>query len=464
MNDPDDDMPKDTEKKAKGSAAEPSEMQKLFYTSRIEKSEGKSEEKYIEKSEYILNGTRYEEAYDSANRTAYFIGCSIKDDTLVFTRKSKLILGNLTIHPILDDLLQKEFVVLPTQPTEYGSISELDERIKQFVNNWCGVSEGHLKIVPSFVRLTWVIDVLFSTPYLKVLAPYGQGKSRYLDTIGGLCRKAMFVGGAVKSAPIFRTIDTWRGTLVLDEFNLEKSEDTQAIMQILNQGIERKKAVLRCKDGDYSKVEAFDSFGPKVIASKKINRDEAFESRCITEIMHETTKKPVLLTKEFYAERLALQNQLLMYRFRNLGKIDSERLNRFDFGQINPRIRQVYSPLLLAYPEGDPMEAELVKIMEARSDEIRTDDTEGMDGIVFNMYEELRSFDDGGVITAAAICQGIKASDPVTYEKLTPIGVGRILAPLGFKKTVKKIDGKTVRLVTIDADTRMMLRSKYVVD
>jgi hypothetical protein len=94
----------------------------------------------------------------------------------------------------------------------------------------------------------------------------------------------MYVGGAVRSAPIYRVIERWRGTAIFDEFALSKSDETTDIIQILNNGFQRGKPVLRCKDGDYNDVECFDSFGPKILATRKQFEDRALESRCITEM------------------------------------------------------------------------------------------------------------------------------------------------------------------------------------
>jgi hypothetical protein len=265
-------------------------------------------------------------------------------------------------------------------------------------------------------------------------------------------------------------MDLWKGTLILDEFNLEdKSEDTKTIIQILNQGFEKGRAVPRCDPDHENKVLAFDPYGPKVFASTKEYRSLAFESRCLREILQVSSEKPVQLSSEFFKERNELQNRLLAYRFRVIDSISTSEINSFNFGSIIPRIRQTYALLLLVYPENDPMRDQLVLTMQERSNEVKSDDTETTEGLVFNTY--LRCETSAiTIITPKIICDYIKERHPGTpdkpgpYDRLTPNAVGRKLRVMGFKVTSTTVGEKSARLVTLSDKVREKLKEKYNIE
>jgi len=414
------------------------------------------------RSELFLDGIHYEQGYDPITKSTYFIGYHNDPNFPSISKKSFLQDGDKIIRPIEDDLLKKSFIILPEKTEGYGTVAQLDTEMKEYINTWMEVNENHLEILPGYIRLTWIADKLNTIPYLRAIAEFGQGKTRYLDTIGGICRKPMFCGGAVTVAPIFRIMDKWKGTLILDEFNLdENSEDTRAILQILNQGFQRDKGVFRCNQ-DYD-VDAFDPYGPKIIASKKFYKDYGFESRCITEIIQPSSDKPVQLPKAFYEKRHELQNKLLLYRFHVVDTISVEKLNAINYGSLQPRIRQTYSSLLLAYPDDNPMQTKIMLMMQERSNEMMAENTETLSGMIFNTFLllEVTGHPD---MTPKDIFDRFKGQHFGQYETLTVNVVGKILKQLGFTVTPTNIDGRTKRLVTLSENNREKLLQRYNVE
>ena len=419
-------------------------------------------EKTEYQSEYNLDGIHYEQGYDPRAKTTYFIGYNKNQNFPSISKKAFFQHNNIIIRPIEDDLLKKSFIILPEKTEAYGTVAQLDNEIKEFISTWMEVSEEHLEILPGYIRLTWIADKLNTIPYLRAIAEFGQGKTRYLDTIGGICRKPMFCGGAVTVAPIFRIMDKWKGTLILDEFNLdETSDDTRAIIQILNQGFQRDKGVFRCNQ-EYD-VDAFDPYGPKIIASKKFYRDHGFESRCITEIIQPSSDKPVQLPKVFYEKRQELQNKLLLYRFHVIDTINVEQLNAINYGSLQPRIRQTYSSLLLAYPDNNPMQTKIMLMMQERSNEMMAENTETLPGMIFNtfLFLEETGHDE---MTPKDILDYFKSHHQGQYDTLTANVVGKILKQLGFTVTPTNVNGRTKRLVTLNDNNREKLLQRYNIE
>jgi hypothetical protein len=295
-----------------------------------------------------------------------------------------------------------------------------------------------------------------------------------LDVVGGICYKPLFVGGAVSVAPIYRAINTWKGTPVFDEFTLDKSDESQHIIQILNCGFQRGKPVLRCDtNGDY-KVLAFDPFGGKVIASRRPFKDRALESRCITEIMKMTVRNdiPIDLTSKFFEKRQDLQNKLLMYRFKTLEKIQTEKNIPTDFGNILPRVKQTLLPFTVLFQHDQKQLTNFISYAQDYNAKIVEENAESFDGQIFNAYiqlleeheEEQQTLDDyeEPVITSSKI-RDVLINNGWKEDKITSATIGRHLKGLGFTNKPKKIGGKTVKPLIIDTELYKQLKLRYEV-
>jgi CheY-like chemotaxis protein len=67
------------------------------------------------------------------------------------------------------------------------------------------------------VLFSWIYDDFNELPYLRVIGDAGSGKTRFLLTVGSLCYKPIFASGASTVSPLFRALDIFRGTLLIDE-------------------------------------------------------------------------------------------------------------------------------------------------------------------------------------------------------------------------------------------------------
>ena len=91
------------------------------------------------------------------------------------------------------------------------------------------------------------------------------GKTRALIVAGGLCNRAFFASGASTVSPIFHTLDTFRGTLILDEADFRFSDEKAELSKILNNGNVRGFPVLRTMFTPTKEFDprAFIVYGPK---------------------------------------------------------------------------------------------------------------------------------------------------------------------------------------------------------
>lgn len=271
--------------------------------------------------------------------------------------------GRLTTHQEIDEtgrgrlgpfkasnnLLTHRVVLFPSAAVDYSSEEALVNAVREFIHRYADLSAGFEEIATYYVLLTWVYDAFNEVPYLRLKGDFGSGKTRSLLTIGSLCYKSMFMSGASTVSPMFRIIDSFRGTLVLDESDFRFSDERAEIVKILNNGNARGFPVLRSESTPNKEFNprAFDVFGPKIIASRSYFDDTALESRCITETLRGLPPRPdvpISLPSAFHEQAEELRNKLLMYRFRRLQTVRAMAVT-VPAG-IESRVAQIFVPLL----------------------------------------------------------------------------------------------------------------------
>jgi hypothetical protein len=250
-----------------------------------------------------------------------------------------------------NNLLAHKVVLLPAEPEEYGSDTALLSEIESFIHRYVDVSPLFEKIASYYVLLTWIYDRFNELPYLRLRGEPGSGKTRFMLTVGSLCYKPIFASGASTVSPLFRILDSFRGTLVIDEGDFRLSDEQAEIVKILNNGNAKGFPVLRSEAtanrGEFN-PRAYEVYGPKLIATRGFFKDRALESRCLTEETGGRTLRddiPISLPQSFKDEAQSLRNQLLLYRFRNLKAGQQSEVLAADLA-IEPRLNQIFLPLL----------------------------------------------------------------------------------------------------------------------
>jgi hypothetical protein len=248
-----------------------------------------------------------------------------------------------------NNLIRNEVVLFPSEPEEYESEEQLLQEIQSFIRRYVDVTPLFEKIASYYVLFTWVYDRFNELPYLRVRGDPGTGKTRFLLTVGSLCYKPIFASGASTVSPIFRMLDAFRGTLIIDEADFRMSDERAELVKILNNGNAKGFPVLRSETTAKREFDprAYAVFGPKIVATRGFFEDRALESRFLTEEMGQYRLRediPINLPPEHKAETRRIRNMLLMFRFRNLHKqaVAPELVDR----TIEPRLNQIFVPVL----------------------------------------------------------------------------------------------------------------------
>src|SRR6185369_12618469 len=247
-----------------------------------------------------------------------------------------------------NNLLVHRVVLLPSKPLEYGSEEELRAEIAAFIHRYVDLPPEFEAVACEYVVFTWLFDLFNEVPYLRVRGDFGSGKSRFLLTLGSLCYLPIFASGASTMSPLFRIMDVFRGTLILDEGDFRASDEKAEIVKMLNNGHARGFPILRTEQTAAKELNprAFHVFGPKVLATRGFFDDRALESRCISEVLGNRSQRtaiPLNLGDDFKHEALILRNKLLLYRIRTRGV---PRVVDAEISDVEPRLAQIFRQLL----------------------------------------------------------------------------------------------------------------------
>ena len=245
------------------------------------------------------------------------------------------------------DSIEKKVIVLPTGARPYGTTAQLIEKMKRFIRDFYHAPEIWVEIMAYFALMTWVTEAFTAVPYLRWLGEPETGKTRGLAVVAQLSYRPTSIGGSSSTPPLFRLVEKWQGTLVVDEADFRSATEMwDAVSKILNQGYLRYWAVMR-SDGRDSEPRPFDVFGPKILSTRQPFSDIATETRCITFPTSEVEvplEIPLQLKNQFYGRGQELQNELLQWRVDNLGRIevDEQEIRK----QHGSRLAQIGSSLL----------------------------------------------------------------------------------------------------------------------
>jgi DNA primase len=215
----------------------------------------------------------------------------------------------------------------------------------------------HYKLSAYYVMLTWLFDCFPAIPYLRARGGTDTGKSEFMLRLGHLCYRLIISTGISTTASYKDAIDTYRGTLFLDEMDISDKFDDR--MVLLNVGAMKKQAKvwkmveMVMPDGTRrQRAEMANVYGPKLITMYGRFKDEATENRCITFELsqhspYELKKKgvPLEVPPQFYTERLTIVNKLVRWRLERWQVDEFQIAEELTDYTISTRHNQVMRPL-----------------------------------------------------------------------------------------------------------------------
>jgi hypothetical protein len=388
----------------------------------------------------LPDGSLVELVYDELERKtalAHFVNGRC---TIVEALHSYLA-STLVPVPARNNLIRHGVLLLPERADEFATQVELLRDIEEYIARYVDLSDAFLKIASAYVLLSWVYDAFNELPYLRFRGDYGSGKTRALLVVGSICYKPFFASGASTISPIFHTLDTFGGTLIVDESDFRMSDEKAELVKIFNNGNVRGFPVLRSvpiREHVFD-PRAFTVFGPKIVAMRQSFDDPALESRFLTEEMGQrpfSGRVPINLPDAQKEEALRLRNKLLWYRFTTLCSMTVD-TSVYDKA-LSPRTNQIIAPLLSVVHDEFAHE-EIRRRVGNTEALLRTSRSASPEGqlleVVLALVKETRTspVSVAAITTAFAERYGKEFGDP-----LTPRYVGHLLRNRLRLATVKR--------------------------
>lgn len=384
---------------------------------------------YTDASGVIID-TVYDEASSSLRFAVSHQGClSLEDFVIVQAGDS----APFKLLPPSDPngLVEKGVVLLPSHPERYDSQEQLLAGLCSFIHTYADVPPFWEPLIAHYVLMTWVYDRFTAVPYLRFLGEPQTGKTRLLQITANLAYKAIIAGGATTVSPMFRLMDVYQGTFVIDEADFKHSDLWSEIIKILNSGYMRGVPILRSeKAGNDYEPRAFDPFGPKILSTRQRFGDYALETRCITLETPETSLRPDIprqLPAAFFQEALDLRNKLLRWRFESVGSIESDESHLL---RLEPRLTQIGTPLFSVATDSD-FRTELLQFLASHAADQRA---ERPQAAVIEAIRQLLADNKSQALAVKEVASraGAIASEWGLDERFSAKRVGHLVRSLGF--------------------------------
>lgn len=268
-------------------------------------------------------------------------------------------------------------ILFPSALGKPHKTSELTTMIEGFINrSYLLENKLYAKIMSYYVLLTWMYDSFPAIPYLRVTGEPGSGKSELMLRISLMCYRRYVASGASSSASMFRMVDKYKGTVFMDEMDLQKSDASADIVKFLVQGSMKDGApIIRCEEVTVDGVKEiqeviFPVYCPKLLAMQLDFADKAVASRCITFAIQarETyelvnNQIPLSINQKMRDEAKTMRNLLLRYRLENWQP--NREINPAYYNlNISARLNQVTVAIQMLAEDDPALQREINQFME----------------------------------------------------------------------------------------------------
>lgn len=321
-----------------------------------------------------------------------------------------------------------------TDCSNYESIEKLYTELKKFIIEHLDVpNERYYDVYTCFILASWRAEDFKIVPYIFFLGPMASGKTRGLECLNQLCYRPIFAA-SISAASLFRVLEAWHPTLLLDETEIYNKENMAEVLSLLNSGYRRGQCALRVKGTEQGNPEIanFDVFGFKALAGTQELAD-TLQSRCIITAMSKAVRRLNIFVDEAKAQQL--RNKLLLYRFLNLGTADDNMIVTFlqeNQGFRNARVIELFISLLQVAPT-QQIKDNLLELMKQITQSRLDAEQASIEARIFESIIKCESKVNCGKISTQVITEFFNEGQS-EKDKVTSRFVGRRVAALGFEK------------------------------
>jgi uncharacterized protein YkuJ len=259
--------------------------------------------------------------------------------------------------PLVNDHLRKGQVLVPEKPEPATFTEVLKEGLELGLQLY-DCEEKNLKLFRFHVMIaqgSWFLDrevpINFNiagigrfAPIQAARGPSGGGKNRWLQAMRFNSYRPFWDQSTKRAPSLYRPMAEWRGTLCLDEMDVNAGENSD-IIHYLN---------CRCYGTPISRqdpnnprfAQVFDNFGLTVVTQRRAWQDDATENRTLVFYCEKSQKDlPTTELDEWIARGIKLQNKLLYLRLMNWDKVKINKTARVP-GVKDHRLTAAVLPML----------------------------------------------------------------------------------------------------------------------
>ena len=372
-----------------------------------------------------------------------FIKYSKLNDT--FEKVRETIYCEKIYKPITDKIVLKGGVGLPTGVTEYENTSEIINEITDFLVKYIELPTFYEKLLPQLILFYWVYERFPFVPYLHFIGGTGTGKTTAMEALGSICYKPIDTTGSLTIASLFRLATSWKGTLMIDEFNSVGGEDAGEMLSFLKSGVSNR-LLFRTEGEKKKEVEVYIVKSPKMFTSENPITDAGLQSRTLEIKMEKNTRKiPLYRLSHYYKEAQQIRNKLLLWRLRNFSKIDLTKIE-FGFPELSifdRRVQQILTPIY--YFSDDTARKQITIFAKEQEIETKRQRRESMDGLIFEViydHYKMPITTDLALSTIVGIVNKTATKYPITERKLA--GIVRKIIGIDTKRVGNGAEKETI--------------------
>jgi hypothetical protein len=273
--------------------------------------------------------------------------------------------GQIFLPP---DPISRSFPLLslPDGVLPCGKSFELLHEIASTIMRFVTFRPDRYGIVASVVMASWFPDCFESAPYLWVVGPLGSGKTKLLKLLWALCRRGL-IAGDLRSGSVYKLVDAWDPTLIIDEFEQGNSAANVELLRLLRTGSTPRVPTFR-------NGRLFTNYGLKIIASRQPLADAALSSRgLIISLLPSMSYTPPLDDATLQNIEQEFQRKLLMFRLQNHAAVKTFSNYPNTLNDLSPRMRQIARALVSPLLGVESYTSEFREVLEVYDDEARID-------------------------------------------------------------------------------------------
>jgi len=370
----------------------------------LTKVEDEPSEKIIQKPTVFSKDFLAEEVWNREGTPQFYVKYFNEDKSEL---KDRLDLGErdqrerlIVYVPVDNSALRKGLVLLPSAPKE-TTFKEVFEKIDAFAFRCYDAlgQEPSVKLLNRVVAASWFLDRFVANPrfdiagagkfapIIPVRGPSESGKNRLAFVLRLLSYRPYFEMSTYRVPSLYRPLDLWGGTLVLDEADFANTNEKSELIHFLNCRATGT-PISRQDAKNPRETDVFANFGLTILTQRRPFDDNATESRCLPYYSEKTDRKlPTVETDDMLAEGLEIQNMLFYLRLKFYRDVTIDKtawINEIS----DPRLVSSLLPLL-ALSKFEPTIKETIETVVKDMAKLKVEQkSNSMDGTLLNALWE----------------------------------------------------------------------------